>query len=805
MNLNTHYNKQGIDINNGDVIILLFSYKVIIMNQKLRKTYLFIMVLGFIFISIISIFISSGLSLPSIHTSNNDDFSFSGDYEGGISIMYNEQTSNFSSWFDTNSSTNLIPHNYSVLEHEFQLNRMEIFADHLINESESGEFIIANNVSQLIDLTPAFGFSQEFTSPDLISIEEITIYLNYTLGFLPKAGQFYFLLIIFDENFETRMDTIWHYESGKPRDEWVSFYPHSNIFGANQKFNLILNIWSDGGDFDFPIDYWKAEKYEKWGLNKGLTRRFNGESWSLVNNDSYVDMLCNFTYEKLIDPAEVDLKFKINNEIVTPIYQPSSWGFHGYEAYYSYILEAPTNQSTNITVTTNQTIPSLDVYIDIYYIYLINASGIYNASENHIKWVIEYEYEDISFGWPPTVFLFERDWQFEKFTDPNNQELSQIYFGPVDLYSNSYYGITSIFGPPLERGTYVGEFSSPNYCHKINTKVKQGNDFIVKPSVELGQTIKLEAEIYNLFNEPISGGTGQILLFSPSGELKINDTSLTAINGTMSSSEINLNSTYKVGTYEAKIFWTDGREAAVYTITFVVEVLQGPINIFFWVMLSIGLALASTPIALVTRKYIRQRNWEKSLKNLFVFTKEGLSLYQYSFGIEIQDPALISAMISALTNFVREATGSKKALRTVDQEDKKVILNHGTYTTIAVMSDKDLPIIHKRITKFTEAFESQFGLKLKQWRGETTMFKETDVIVNKYFPIDVEGQIIRGVRGKLVEFRSKLEVMDKPRETISLMKEITEFISRYRGIVNKYYIDYYFEIIKIAEEKIFSA
>ncbi|MHA1931453.1 MAG: hypothetical protein ACW96X_02880, partial [Promethearchaeota archaeon] len=428
------------------------------MIKILRKTSMSMLVLGFIFMLGIFIFIPSVLSSPNIHTSNNIDLSFSGDYEGDISIMYNEQTSNFSSWFDTNSSTNLIPHNYSVSEHEFQLNRIEIFADHLINESESGEFIIANNISQLIDLNPAFMYSQEFTSPDLISIEEITIYLNYTLGFLPKAGQFYFLLIIFDENFDTRMDTIWHYESGKPRDEWVSFYPHSNIFGANQKFNLVLSIWSDGGDFDFPIDYWKAEKYEEFGLNKGLTRRFNGESWSLVNNDSYVDMLCNFTYKKLIDPAEVDLKFKINNEIVTPIYQPSSWGFHGYEAYYSYVLDAPTNQSTNITVTTNQTIPSLDVYIDIYYIYLINASGIYNASENHIKWTIEYEYEDISFGWPPTVFLFERDWQFEKFTNPNNQELSQIYFGPIDLYNNSYYGITIIFGPPLERGIYVGEF-----------------------------------------------------------------------------------------------------------------------------------------------------------------------------------------------------------------------------------------------------------------------------------------------------------------------------------------------------------
>jgi len=47
--------------------------------------------------------------------------------------------------------------------------------------------------------------------------------------------------------------------------------------------------------------------------------------------------------------------------------------------------------------------------------------------------------------------------------------------------------------------------------------------------------------------------------------------------------------------------------------------------------------------------------------------------------------------------------------------------------------------------------------------------------------------------------------MIQPKEIISLMREITGFISRYRVIVNKDYIDYYFEIIKIAEEKISSA
>ncbi|MFX0030750.1 MAG: hypothetical protein ACFE8B_16175, partial [Candidatus Hermodarchaeota archaeon] len=306
---------------------------------------------------------------------------------------------------------------------------------------------------------------------------------------------------------------------------------------------------------------------------------------------------------------------------------------------------------------------------------------------------------------------------------------------------------------------------------------------------------------FNTLNEPISGGTGQIIIKSSSGQVLYNETSLTADNGTMSSSEIILSSGFEKGVYEVIIFWTNGMEIAYFSTTFVIEEIV-VVDILPWVMLSIGLAALAIPTGLLARKYIMQRNWEKSLRNLFVLTKDGLSLYEYSFGIEIQDPALISGMIAALTNFVREATGSKKSLRTVDQEDKKVMLYHGNSTTTAMLGEKDLPIIHKRIKKFSEAFEEKYGTHLKSWKGETTLFKDAEFIINKLFPIDVEQQVIRGVRAKLVEFRERLETLMEPNKIISMMREITDFLSRYRGIVNKYYIDYYLDIIKTAEDKI---
>ncbi len=728
-----------------------------------------------------------------LHLANGD--TFTGDYDGDISILYYERNSSFSFWSDQKSSTNIVRHNASFNGVEYKINNLEIWTDNLINESYLGEFIIADNISNQISLAPAIAYTQEFTVDDLIAIDEISIYLNYSLIVEP-FDWYYMLLQIFNEDFTEEIDWMYQEDHKWDRQEWVSFDPHPNIFEPGKKYNFLFIIISGEASIPFPNDFWKAEQYKNSTFNKGITRSFDGVNLLPIPNDDTVDMLCKFTYSTLVNPADIGLKYIINDEIIDPIYQPSSWGFMGYEAYYSIALDAPVTTDFNITVVTNQTIESCQVYIEAFYIHLINATGTYYVDENKIEWTIEYPYEILTFGY---FFLFERDWDFMGFYNPYGYEVEQIFFGPINLYNHSYYGITTLFGPPLERGTYTGIFHSPNYCHTISTKLKKGGDFIDKITFETGQTIRLDAEIFNSLNEPMTGGTGQIIIRSSSGQILHNETGLTAINGTMSSSEIKLGSGFKKGSYEVTIFWTNGEEIAYFSTTFVIE---EPVDILFYVALITGIALAAIPVAFVSRRYIMQRNWQKSLRNLFILTKDGLSLYEYSFGIEIQDPALISGMIAALTNFVREATGSKKALRTVDQEDKKVLLFHGNYTTTALLGEKDLPIIHKRIRKFSEAFEDRFGTHLKSWKGETTLFKEAEIIVTKYFPIDVEEQVIRGVRAKLTEFRERLETLIEPNKIISLMREITDFLSRYRTIVNKYYTDYYLEIIRAAEDKI---
>ncbi|MFX0020348.1 MAG: hypothetical protein ACFFAK_09655 [Promethearchaeota archaeon] len=707
--------------------------------------------------------------------------------------MYFDQDSISSSRFATRSLTQMIPSNISRPGVVYEVNSLDIYAE------ISYGYRIAGNTTEQISLTPAYALIQEFVFPDIEKIQAFLIYLNYTIT--EPIDYYYLGMVIFDENFTESIDAMWNYEERFVVEEWMAFYPYVYDYIPGIKYNILLQflvpvkVDDSTSLIEHEFDFWKAENYTDPKYDKGLTRYFNGTHLVPVENDTTTDMLCYLLYTEELNPAIIDIDFVINNEHLDPIYS-------GTYVFLSYSFNAPVTQDINLTIISDRMIPILSVYTDIYYIYLSDAGGIYNVYDNYIEWIINYTFEDIHFGWPPPMFLFERDWDLISFYDPYFRELTNIYFGPVILYNTSYYGITTIFGIPLEKGTYIGIFQSPNYCNTINSKLKSGSNFITQGSFELGQIIRIEAEIVSSIYGAISDGLGNILLRSPSGQVIHNETGLTPVNGLLTSSEISLSSEMAEGLYEAEIFWTNGKEIAYYIAQFEV---RKPLNLILIVGVSIAAALAAVSITLLLRRQIRMRNWEKSLKNLFVLTKDGLSLFEYSFGIEIQDPALISGMIAALTQFVREATGSKKSLRTVDQEDKKVILQHGLYTTTALLAGKDLPIIHKRIRKFSDEFETSYHKNIKNFDGEISAFKNADVIVNKYFPINVEEQIIRGVREKLIEFRERLDVLTDPRHIISLMREITEFLSRYRAIVNENYLDYYNEIIIGAEQKISNA
>ncbi|MFX1384212.1 MAG: hypothetical protein ACFFBP_17390 [Promethearchaeota archaeon] len=737
-----------------------------------------------------------------------------GIYKGEIGTMGMKIEEFNELWSKQNKSSNIIQQNKTYNEFIYTLNRLDIRAYNLYNGS--GVIDIATNDSVKIDIGGIpipFGYivAQEFTTPstsDLLAIDKVSLYLKHSFPPIVFRSYLYFVYIA-NEDFSDLLGGAIVPLNAADVDGWIAFNISSNILDKDTKYHLLYFLAVKGlaGD-DYSVynqNTWLAENKSVTGNeNQGGTYIYNGTDYEPILNDSSIDMLCNYSYQKIINPEKVDLKCKINDVEFTPNFQKSlSTGTLGYEAILIHNFDHPQIEDINITIYTNDTIDSLEIEIKQYYIHAINASGVYEISGDIITWNITYQYYDIGAYKEELWFLYESDWELDGFYNTIGTPI-EVYFGPISLYNKSYYGLFDLWGTPLGIGDCTGIFRSPNYCNNINTKMKEGEIFQDKGYIQLGKTIKFEAEIKNALNEPISGGSGNITFKNSLGDIIYQESNLTSYNGILNSSEIMLDTSYDVGIYTVDIFWTNGKEVAIYTISIEVRHPEGyiPPETIILIASLIGLAILATPASLVARKYIRQRNWEKSLSDLFVLTKDGVSMYNFSFGIELRRPELITGMISALSTFMKEATGSKEGLRTIDQQDKKIILNHGEFTTVALIGDKDLPIIHKRVKKFTDTFENKYGKRLLNWSGEITMFKDAEPIVTKFFPVSMEEQRIRGVKMKLVEFRERLLTVDDPMQIISIMREITDFSSRYQEIINRYSFKDFNELIRIAEQKI---
>ncbi len=743
----------------------------------------------------------------------SDGVFYSGQYDGGISTLGIKSLTVGSDniWSNQAWLNESLPKSWEFNEFNYSLNRVDLRVFNIFKNE--GNITIATNTSQGILQPQSFWrmVLQEFKTPNItreLTISEMNLYLNFTDIPLVYKNILFSVVMIFDEAFGDPFGySVIPIEPGVAG--WFTFNNiSSNVLSPNKSYYIAYWV---GTRLNILEPYnvkgtWAAENRTKTDdKDEGLTYYVFNNNVIQIDATENIDMLCNMTYNVLYNPEDINLKYIIDGTEYIPSYQKSTApGSSGYEAFISYYLISPPNKDINFTIFSSSIIESLAVESKLYFIYQINASGIWQLINNTIQWNVSYPYYyDIGAKNAELWFLYEPDWELDGFYSPIGSE-TEMFSGAITVYNEDFEGLFNLWGGELGLGTCIGTFYSPNYCSKINPQIKINDQFQNKGYLQLGKYIRFQAEIKDPYNTPISGGIGNITFLSPSGSVLLQDDNLTSSDGVLSSSEMYLGTNLAVGTYQVNIFWMNGKEVAYYTIFVDVRHPDDyiPPETIILLISIVGAVIALVPISVVARRYVRQRNWGKTLRDLFVLTKEGVSMYSYSFGIELRKPELISGMISALTTFSKEATGSGKQLRSIDQEDKKVLLNHGARITVALLCDKDLPIIRKRLKSFSEAFESKFGKQLANWSGETSMFKGAESILTRYFPVSTEEKVIRGIREKLSVYREQIISLDDPVKVVSLMHEITEFSSRYSEIISKFSFKEFNEIIKIAEEKI---
>ncbi len=762
-----------------------------------------IKIMIFIIVFLISMILCSPIKVNASNGTASPHFT--GEYAGDGSIVY------FSGWNTMQVITDLTyvsalldPNVTNSQNYVFSANSIEIRANQMLNGTNVWGQIIADNESARINIPIAVKIAQEFSVNTSASINSIYLYLNYSL-----AGRYILVASLYEDDLTSLIDYGEWWIYSETYAGWRSFWLSSNVLEPAMTYFIVFEIiYQDDGNGGSELppaknDLWKAELYTNSSMNKGQSLYYNGTVWNPIPNDAGRDMLCKFDYVRIVDPYAVNLSFSINGEVITYQRRHAQWG-GGYEAYFTTNFPMPPMQPINISLKADISVPTISIEAYVRYIFSIPISGQFNASYDKIEWELTYPYRNIETmgAFPREMFLFESNWDYLEFCDPYSAPMPDVYFGPITFYNKSYYGaLLSLMGPWLEPGDYYGRFTSPNFCHTIQPKIKEDSSFRLVTSFELGDTIKLEASIEDN-NNPVSGGLATLNFTSPTGQLIYSVTNLTALNGILSTDEFTLNENLETGIYTISVFWTNGYEVGCYSMEIEVKPQSSMLMFYLLIGILFAVAIAAYPLVVYSRRKLQTRNWEKHLRNLFILKKDGLSLYGYTFGIEIQDPTLVSAALMAISSFVSDAVKSKKGLRVIDLEDKKVILSHGEYVITALISAKDFPIIRTRAEHFTKAFEARYGGKIVDWRGDQSVFKGTDKVIQEYFPVSIEDRMTRGVKLKLIEIHERLESASEPEVLLSILSEVTQLLQRYREIIETQYMDEYSALMKLFDEKL---
>ncbi|MHA1300622.1 MAG: hypothetical protein ACTSO9_14490 [Candidatus Helarchaeota archaeon] len=763
------------------------------------------------------------LEIPPISKKSNIDININailenitGQCNSSIYNLYMLENTTYEPFLSTKNYTTMIPANvsYSTLELGNLSTTKISFAVTALTENFT-EYAIANDTSNAMNGTDAniMTLAQNFSINETSHIINFGLFLNYTntdtligelAGFVSidiyKAGRIGLGPVNPEEITIGLINSSGHWTS-----RWIS--AGYNGLLAKGNYTMHFSIMSK----DINNNSWQIQNYSNPSDDKGGSMFYNNSGWFPIDNDGHADFLLNMSIAPYIHPQAANLTIYVDNNNIPLFYyeEPNlQYDKYPWAGFGEYFLPNKPNSPINLTISLNITVGVGVILKTLRFYRFEPANGTYTASLTNRYWEVNYTSINSTSEMFP-LFAFPSDWSIYTFYGRFGQEVQEYGLMFSVIYNRSY---SAIYYPENTGGSgqynYSVIFLSPNYVGSIKTQIRSGNDYIDQLNFYVGNTFRIQAGIVDYSSSPVSGGNCTFYIFDSSENLIYNE-STTSVNGLANSSDIKIEDV-GAGEYMVVVTWTNGSEVGVNSYTF--SLLEEPILFIpplsteqpIWLyVITTALVVAMVGVGgVIVRRKMLERNWEKSLLHLFIMTKDGRSLYNYEFGTEAKDPSLISGMLTALTSFVQETVGSKKQLKTIDQEDKKVILGHGADCTVAVFAEKDLPIIHSRTNDFLKAFETYYAGKIQKWDGSSITFKSAGELVEKYFPVSVEDKIIRAVGVQLSNIKEQINKTEDAQEILSLLHKTTELAEKYQNIIQKHLSKEYGEIIKIANEKI---
>lgn len=117
---------------------------------------------------------------------------------------------------------------------------------------------------------------------------------------------------------------------------------------------------------------------------------------------------------------------------------------------------------------------------------------------------------------------------------------------------------------------------------------------------------------------------------------------------------------------------------------------------------------------------------------LFIINRNGVPLFTKTYASSKVEPNLISGFLTAVSSFVREISPEQKsALRSIDAEGMKIMLESGENTVCALLVDYEDKLSREALRTLVEKFEEKYGEALRNWNGNVAVFDSFEEDIEK--------------------------------------------------------------------------
>jgi DNA-binding transcriptional ArsR family regulator len=119
---------------------------------------------------------------------------------------------------------------------------------------------------------------------------------------------------------------------------------------------------------------------------------------------------------------------------------------------------------------------------------------------------------------------------------------------------------------------------------------------------------------------------------------------------------------------------------------------------------------------------------------IIIDKKSGLCLFNSNFQKAKADIDIMSGFLTAIQQFGAEFTQETTSVRKIEYHGFEINLENGQCIRAALILNGAAPeVLRKNLTTFTKEFEEKYTALVQQFRGDVTVFRDSQKLIEKYF------------------------------------------------------------------------